>query len=104
MKRLYQAADRIEAQLLMDFLMDHHVQAVVLGDYLSGAAGELSALEYPSVWLLEERDYALGRKLLEQFQQGVEDKARRPPWNCPNCGESVAAGFDLCWNCGVSRE
>lgn len=25
-------------------------------------------------------------------------------WKCPNCGESIEAEFDLCWNCGTSRD
>jgi len=25
-------------------------------------------------------------------------------WKCSNCGESIEADFDLCWNCGTSRD
>lgn len=25
-------------------------------------------------------------------------------WKCPNCGESIEADFDLCWNCGTTRK
>lgn len=31
-------------------------------------------------------------------------KARRPPWSCPHCGETVPRTFEVCWNCGTSRE
>jgi hypothetical protein len=51
MKKLYQARDRIEAQLLKDFLASHHITTVVQGDYLSGAAGELPALMFPVIWV-----------------------------------------------------
>jgi hypothetical protein len=25
-------------------------------------------------------------------------------WNCPKCREQVEESFDVCWNCGTSRE
>ncbi len=25
-------------------------------------------------------------------------------WTCPKCGSKVDAGFDVCWNCGTSRD
>jgi hypothetical protein len=26
------------------------------------------------------------------------------PWACPTCGETVDAGFEVCWSCGTSIE
>jgi hypothetical protein len=103
MHRLYQARDRIEAELLRDFLDRHLVEAVVLGDYLSGAAGGLPADISPSVWILEDEHRERGRDLLDRFQA---DRARQHPgaaWICGRCGESVEGDFDLCWNCGHPR-
>lgn len=103
MHPLYQARDRIEAQLLRDFLDRHLVRAVVLRDHLSGAAGGLPADIYPTVWVVEDEDLELGRELLARFQA---DLARRGPgatWTCPGCGETLEGGFDLCWNCGRER-
>lgn len=25
-------------------------------------------------------------------------------WTCPKCGSKVDPGFDVCWNCGTSRD
>jgi hypothetical protein len=25
-------------------------------------------------------------------------------WRCPNCGEKIEAGFEVCWSCGSSPE
>jgi hypothetical protein len=25
-------------------------------------------------------------------------------WNCAQCGESAPGGFDICWNCGTSKD
>jgi len=31
------------------------------------------------------------------------DEEEGPDWTCPNCEESVPAGFDMCWNCCGTR-
>ncbi len=104
MQRLYQAKDRIEAQFLRDFLDDHRIPAIVLGDYLSGAAGELPVDIYPSVWVIEDDDLPRAQGLLTRFLAG--DDAHQVPaaWICRHCGESVEPGFDLCWHCGLPRD
>lgn len=103
MKELYLARDRVEAQLLVDFLDRKLIEAVILGDYLAGAAGELPAGIFPAVWVVEDEDLPRAREALAVFLQ--PDPAQSAgPWICPACGERVEAGFDLCWNCGRSRD
>ena len=104
MKRLYAARDLIEAQLFKDFLQDHHIESVVLGGYLGGAAGELPAMQFPEVWVLEERDFRRGRELLDQFNdQSRDDVTHQLSWRCGGCGEKIEAQFDICWKCGAMR-
>ncbi len=105
MHRLYQARDSLEAQLIHDFLGRHHVDSVILGDYLSGAAGGLPADISPTVWLLEDADRERGRALLDRFQAEAEAAQRDAgaDWICSRCGESVDGAFDLCWNCGSPK-
>ncbi|MES9975993.1 DUF2007 domain-containing protein [Candidatus Thiodiazotropha sp. LNASS1] len=98
MLELYQAADRVEAQMLKDHLRQKGIETVIVGDHLSGAVGELPANIFPTLWVLEDRDLALAKRLTEAFFD-------RPPvsgeaWQCSVCGESIDAGFDICWNCG----
>jgi hypothetical protein len=102
MQRLYQAHDEIEAQLLCDYLAASHIAATVLGRYQAAAAGELPALNFPWVWVLEDRDLARARQLLEEFRMRRAGPAGCEPWDCA-CGTRVEAGFDLCWNCGRER-
>jgi hypothetical protein len=98
--RLYQARDRIEAQFIVDLLEGHRIPAAILGDYLSGAAGGLPLDISPTVCLLDEADLARARTILDGFLSGATGGS---PWLCPSCGESVDAGFDLCWRCGRPR-
>lgn len=98
MQSLYQARDPFEAQLLHDYLRDRHIATVVLGDYLAGAAGQLPALNFPVVWVLEDGDLPRARQLLQEF---LAEGESRGPWRCPACGEVVDGGLLLCWSCGA---
>ena len=104
MLRFYQAQDELEAQLLIDYLAGWHIQARLLGRYQSGAAGELSAFSFPWVWLLEARDEARARQLLEEFRERRRQReTEQETWVCDACGTEIEAGFDLCWHCGAER-
>lgn len=103
MLRFYQAADDLEAQLLIDFLAASHIRATLLGQYQSGAAGELSALSYPWVWLVEDRDQMRAQQLLTEFLERRQRGDSGGLWVCPNCGTALEAAFDLCWQCGTGR-
>lgn len=103
MLRFYQAEDELEAQMLIDFLQASHIRATLLGRYQSGAAGELSALNFPWVWLMEKRDEARARELLADFRQQRESGTQGTDWVCTACGTEIEAQFDLCWHCGAER-
>jgi hypothetical protein len=32
------------------------------------------------------------------------DSTEQAPWTCPECGQSVPDTFEVCWNCGTSRD
>jgi hypothetical protein len=100
---LYLARDRIEAEFLRDFLDRHLIDAVILGDYLSGATGELPANLFPTVWLIHNEDRERGRELLTGFLTETHPADPADGWTCAHCGESVSGDFDLCWNCNGTR-
>jgi hypothetical protein len=101
MQPLYQARDALQAGLLRDHLAAHHIQSVVLGDFLSGAAGELPAVNFPVVWLVEDRDLPRAQQLLATF---LAPLPAGTPWRCPACGAEVDGEFELCWQCGRPRD
>lgn len=105
MLKLYEAADRIEAQLLMDFLAGYHIETVLQGDYLTGAAGELPANSFPVIWVVENEDLPRARELLADFHSTRAPTGEADPahWECRHCGERVEQAFELCWNCGKAR-
>lgn len=101
MLELYQAKDRIEAQLLKDYLASYHIQTLVQGEYLSGAAGELPAMQFPVLWVLEDRDLARASQLIDHFFSLECDS---DSWQCPTCGEMNEGQFHLCWQCSSIKD
>jgi hypothetical protein len=100
MRRFYEASDRIEAQRLVDYLQDHAIPAVILGDYLNGAAGDLPANIFPAVWLVEDVHWLRASALLDEFLRPADEA---DGWVCKDCGEKVEGVFEVCWNCGGHR-
>jgi hypothetical protein len=102
MRKLYQAKDRIEAQMLSDFLREQGVEATIVGDYLAGAAGELPANIFPEVWVVDD-DLQAAAELLRRWRQGPPDASAGGAWTCPNCGEVLEGQFQVCWRCATPR-
>jgi hypothetical protein len=103
MQCLYLARDRIEAQFLRDFLGRHHIESVILGDYLAGAAGELPVNVFPAIWVVEDDDLDRARALLPRFIAECQGEPGGSSWVCEACGETVEGSFALCWNCSHPR-
>ncbi|MCM8883679.1 MAG: DUF2007 domain-containing protein, partial [Candidatus Thiodiazotropha sp.] len=99
MLELYQAVDRVEAQMLKDYLDQQGIASVILGDLLSGAVGELPANIYPTLWILEDGELVRAKRLTEQYF--CKPPVAGEPWRCAVCGESIDSGFDICWNCAT---
>lgn len=103
MLKFYEARDSLEARQLIDALDAHGIEATVLGEYLGGAAGELPAVNFPWVWLIRNADLDRAQQVLDGFRASRGNLPKAGPWVCHACGAEVDAGFDICWQCGVSR-
>lgn len=99
MKKIYEADDRIDAQLCHDYLTERGVRTHVQGMDLLSAAGELPPDLSVAVWVIDDRDYRLALDLVEEYRTPPPEGAR--PWRCAECGEVIEAQFTICWNCGA---
>jgi DNA-directed RNA polymerase subunit RPC12/RpoP len=102
MRKLYEAADLFEAQILKDYLQEQGIATLLFSDSLSGAAGVLPVNIYPTLWLEREEQYRRARCLINEFLQ-PKLVSETEGWRCPACGKHVDPGFDLCWNCATPR-
>jgi hypothetical protein len=103
MKSLYTARHIAEAHLLRGYLESQGVNAIVRGEYLLGAMGELPG-DLCKVCVMDERDFARADALLREFLQGAAAHGTtHAAWRCLQCDEQLEGQFTDCWNCGASR-
>lgn len=98
MLKLYEAENQFDAQLLLDKLLSADIEAVMKGQFLSGAIGELPAAGLITVWLVHEADEQKGRVMVAEFE--AHKRHVSPPQKCPACTEQIEGNFAVCWNCG----
>jgi len=98
MLKIYDAENQLDAQLILDDLLSAGMEALIKGQFLSGAAGELPAAGLITVWLLNEEDESKGRAMVDEFESRKNHVS--PPQKCPGCSESIEGNFVVCWNCG----
>lgn len=103
MKQVYIAADMMDAELFKDHLLGRGVPAIVKGAMLTGIIGEIPANTFPTVWVDDDRDYELARKLVEQYEAEGLAIGEGEKWSCKQCGETLGPQFTQCWSCGKER-
>lgn len=97
MKRVYRAADIIEAQMVLDDLLAAGLKAHVSGSYLTGAIGDLPQDSVVSVWISSEQHYDRAREVVDAFEKARNTE--HPDRFCRKCGEKNAGSFSQCWSC-----
>lgn len=102
MKRLYRAADLIEATHLKTLLDSAGLDTLLRNENMARVAGEVPFIEcWPEVWLRDERDEPLARQILDDFKNRRRNHG--PAWTCANCKEWLEGQFTACWNCGANK-
>ena len=102
MKRLYRAANLIEATQLKSMLEGMNVDCFLRNENMMRVAGEVPFDQcWPEVWIREESDTALALQVLDVFKH--PQRFRGPAWGCPKCNEWLEGQFSACWNCGTQK-
>ena len=101
MKRCYQCASLVEAQLAVDLLRVAGIDARIFNSNAQSGLGEIPFTQtWPEIWLLDDADYARARALLESIERSAGTGSVR----CPACGEDNPRSFELCWHCGADLD
>lgn len=96
---VYEAENLIDGQLALDELRAGGLQAVMKGQYLSGAVGELPTAGLVTLWIEEPLHEQRALDLIAGYER---DKRReKPPVPCASCGEIIDGNFGRCWNCNA---
>jgi hypothetical protein len=105
MIQVYGARDSMEAEYVKGLLSTEGITAVVLGEALDAARGDIpySQSSLPSVWV-NEADQPAAQRIVDEFKAGGPAKIRpQASWTCPHCGEMLEGQFTTCWKCGFNR-
>lgn len=104
MKSLYAARNIAEAHLIRGYLESEGIHAIVRGEHLLGAMGELPG-DLCKIYVMDDSEFTRADRLLQQFLRGDLARAHaHAAWYCRSCNEAIEGQFTACWNCGVPRE
>ncbi len=130
MKKVASATDPLHASLLIGVLEDHGIEAIVQGEALWAARGELpfTPESAPSIWVVNDTDEQPAREALTKHEDDISTvecracgrnlrrrmDAQCPEcgtpvhesgnWTCADCGERSDEQFTHCWSCGLPRD
>lgn len=97
MKRIYIAANLMDAQLAVDVLATQGIKAHIFNANAVGAVGELATMQmWPEIWVEEDGDADTAKRLLHEVHAAPSSVSKA----CPQCGEENPGNFLSCWNCG----
>lgn len=97
MKRIYIAANLMDAQVAVDVLATQGIKTHIFNANASSGLGELAATQaWPEVWVEDDAQAKMALVLLQELQDTDSSENKR----CPHCGEINPRNFLSCWNCG----
>ncbi len=97
MIQIHLAQDIQQANLILHFLEQNDIKAIILNQYTQGALGELPFTQaYPEIWV-DEALTEQAKKLIEHFEKlPLTDNTV----TCKKCHEINPENFETCWACG----
>ena len=102
MKKIYSAANLVEAQIMLDLLGHVGIKARLFNEHAQGGLGDISFIQaYPEVWVINDHDQERAKKVAHHYDQSPIETA---VVFCPACGEENPRNFQLCWHCGAGLE
>ena len=102
MKKIYSAANLIEAQIMLDLLGHAGIRARLFNEHAQGGLGEISFIQaYPEVWVINDSDFERGRAVATNYDNTPVEAGILI---CRGCGEENPRNFQLCWHCGAGLE
>ena len=102
MKRIYSAANLMEAHIILDLLSHIGVNARLFNENAQSGVGEIPFTHaYPEIWVMNDSDVERGKLVINQYESSPIDTGIV---FCTACGEENPRNFQLCWHCGAGLE
>jgi hypothetical protein len=98
----------VEADIVRGQLREAGIEAFLADEALAGNFWALVNAVGGVKVQVADADLAPARELLQRQREPPPADASAAlssgSWRCPECGSQVDAGFEICWNCGTSRD
>ena len=102
MKRIYSAANLMEAHIILDLLSHIGVNARLFNENAQSGVGEIPFTHaYPEIWVMNDSDVERGKLVINHYESSPIDTGIV---FCTACGEENPRNFQLCWHCGAGLE
>ena len=102
MIKVFENFDFSRVGQMQSLLESHDIKTFIKNQYGSSVMGEVPFVEVvPQLFILEERDLARAKQLLE-LDLPVDEPGE--DWMCAECGVEVEGTFGRCWKCGTVKE
>jgi hypothetical protein len=102
MKKIYSAANLMEAHIVLDLLGHSGIAARLFNENAQGGLGQIPFTHaYPEVWIINERDLERGKIVVSNYESSPVETC---VVFCRACGEENPRNFQLCWHCGAGLE
>lgn len=100
MLKIFDTQDYVQAGMVYSLLENAGVECVYKNQFAASAIGEVPFQElWPEIWLVNASDEPKARCLIDEHLS-VKDG---PDWQCKECGETLPASFETCWQCGSAN-
>lgn len=96
---VYRVADETEAQLVVGLLARKGIEAQVY-DRETGLPGLTTAT--PQVLVPKELQKE-AEEVIREYEESLLERAERPDWKCPKCGEMVPGAYTECYFCAAEE-
>ena len=101
---VYSAMNLVEAHFVRDLLIDAGVEAIVVGESLGAAVGDIpSFVASPRIWVPASQ-INKARQLIDEYQRRRLEAITRDAAYCYHCGEPVNQRRSTCPACGQQLE
>jgi hypothetical protein len=103
-KKIYSAANAIEAHMIQGLLEQESIGTNLSGESLSTAWGGLQTDFNEVEILVDEEKYAEALQIIANYEDILKQPAQDgESWECEECNKVNPETFEMCWSCQAIR-
>ena len=103
-KKIYSAANAIEAHMIQGLLEKESISTNLFGEGLSIATGGLPTDVIQVDILVDEEKHAEALQIISNYEDILKQPEQNgQSWECEQCNKVNPHTFEICWNCQANR-